>query len=35
MKNFIQGLKGEITMYEDGFVINGIQDLDEGVLNGR
>ena len=30
MKNFIQGLKGEITMYEDGFAINGVQDLDEG-----
>ena len=30
MKNFIQGLKGDITMYEDGFAINGVQDLDEG-----
>ena len=23
-------LKGDITMYEDGFAINGVQDLDEG-----
>ena len=33
MKNFIECLNGEITMYEDGFEIKGIQDLDEGHIN--
>ena len=33
MKNFIECLNGEITMYEDGFEIKGVQDLDEGHIN--
>ena len=33
MKNFIERLNGEITMYEDGFEIKGIQDLDEGNID--
>ncbi len=33
MKNFMESLNGEITMYEDGFEIKGIQDLDEGDIN--
>ena len=33
MKNFIECLNGEITMYEDGFEIKGVQDLDEGHVN--
>ena len=32
MKNFIQSLNGEITMYDDGFEINGVQDLKEGTI---
>ena len=33
MKNFMECLNGEITMYEDGFEIKGVQDLDEGHIN--
>ena len=33
MKNFIECLNGEITMYEDGFEIKGVQGLDEGHIN--
>ena len=33
MKNFMECLNGEITMYQDGFEIKGIQDLDEGHIN--
>ena len=32
MKNFIQSLNGEITMYDDGFEINGVQDLKQGTI---
>ena len=33
MKNFMECLNGEITMYEDGFEIKGVQDLGEGHIN--
>ena len=35
MKNFIQSLNGEITMYDDGFEINGVQDLKEGTITTK
>ena len=34
MKNFILELGGKIEVYDDGFEITGIQDLQDGFIKG-